>query len=68
MAIEEGDEDGYRAQFEMNMFGLIVMMKAALPKMRHRGSGHIVNIAPVGGLIGNPDFGYYAATKFGVVG
>jgi short-subunit dehydrogenase len=68
MAIEEGDEDGYRAQFETNMFGLIAMTKAALPQMRQRGSGHIVNIASVGGLIGNPGSGYYAATKFGVVG
>ena len=67
-AIEEGDEDGYRAQFETNMFGLIAMTKAALPKMRQRGSGHIVNIASLGGLIGNPGSGYYAATKFGVVG
>jgi Short-chain dehydrogenases of various substrate specificities len=50
------------------MFGLIAMTKAALPKMRQRGSGHIVNIASVGGLIGNPGSGYYAATKFGVVG
>src|SRR5215469_13048661 len=62
-AIEEGDEDGYRAQFETNMFGLIAMTKAALPKMRQRGSGHIVNIASLGGLIGNPGSGYYAATQ-----
>ncbi len=67
-AIEEGDEDGYRAQFEANMFGLIAMTKAVLPGMRERGSGHIVNIASVGGLVGNPGSGYYAATKFGVVG
>ena len=67
-AIEEGDEDGYRAQFEANMFGLIAMTKAVLPGMRERGSGHIINIASVGGLVGNPGSGYYAATKFGVVG
>ena len=67
-AIEEGDEEGYRAQFETNMFGLIAMTKAVLPEMRRRASGHIVNIASVGGLVGNPGSGYYAATKFGVVG
>ncbi len=67
-AIEEGDEEGYRAQFEANVFGLIAMTKAVLPGMRERGSGHIVNIASVGGLVGNPGSGYYAATKFGVVG
>jgi short-subunit dehydrogenase len=50
------------------MFGLIAMTKAVLPAMRARGSGHIVNIASVGGLVGNPGSAYYAATKFGVVG
>jgi len=67
-AIEEGDEQGYRAQFETNVFGLIAMTKAVLPAMRKRGSGHIINIASVGGLVGNPGSGYYAATKFAVVG
>ena len=67
-SIEEGDEAGYRAQFETNVFGLIALTKAVLPKMRERGMGNIVNIASVGGLVGNPGSGYYAATKFGVVG
>lgn len=67
-AFEEGDEAGYRAQFETNMFGLIATTKAVLPAMRARGHGHIVNIASVGGLVGNPGSSYYAATKFGVVG
>ena len=67
-SIEEGDEDGYRAQFETNVFGLIATTRAVLPGMRKRGAGHIVNVASVGGLVGNPGSGYYAATKFGVVG
>jgi NAD(P)-dependent dehydrogenase (short-subunit alcohol dehydrogenase family) len=67
-AFEEGDEAGYRAQFETNIFGLIAMTKAVLPSMRRRGHGHIVNIASVGGLVGNPGSSFYAATKFGVVG
>ena len=68
VAIEEADEDAYRAQFEANVFGLIAMTKAALPHMRARGRGHVVNVSSVGGLIGNPGSGYYAATKFAVVG
>jgi NAD(P)-dependent dehydrogenase (short-subunit alcohol dehydrogenase family) len=67
-SFEEGDEAGYRPQFETNLFGLIEMTKAVLPRMRERGAGHIVNIASVGGLIGNPGSSYYAASKFGVVG
>lgn len=67
-AFEEGVEAEYRAEFETNMFGLIALTKAVLPKMRERMSGHIINIASVGGFIGNPGSAYYAATKFGVVG
>lgn len=67
-AFEEGDEAGYRAQFETNMFALIAMIKAVLPAMRGRKRGHIVNIASVGGLVGNSGSSYYAATKLGVVG
>lgn len=67
-AVEEGEEAAYRAQFETNVFGLIALTRAALPGMRARGRGHIVNIASVGGLVGNPGSGYYAATKFAVVG
>jgi len=67
-AFEEGEDEAYRAQFETNLFGLIAITKAVLPGMRQRGAGHIVNIASVGGLIGNPGSGYYAASKFGVVG
>jgi NAD(P)-dependent dehydrogenase (short-subunit alcohol dehydrogenase family) len=67
-SVEEGDEEGYRAQFETNLFGLIAMTRAVLPRMRERGTGHIVNISSVGGLVGNPGSAYYAATKFGVNG
>jgi NAD(P)-dependent dehydrogenase (short-subunit alcohol dehydrogenase family) len=67
-AFEEADEASYRAQFETNVFGLIAMTKAVLPAMRQREAGHIVNIASVGGLVGNPGSAFYAATKFSVVG
>jgi NAD(P)-dependent dehydrogenase (short-subunit alcohol dehydrogenase family) len=67
-SVEEGHEEGYRAQFETNLFGLIALTRAVLPGMRGRGSGHIVNISSVGGLVGNPGSAYYAATKFGVNG
>ena len=67
-AVEEADEDAYRALFETNVFGLIAMTKAVLPGMRTRGHGHIVNVSSVGGLVGNPGSGFYAGTKFAVVG
>lgn len=67
-AIEEGEEPEIRAMFETNFFGLAAMTRAVLPGMRARGTGHIVNISSVGGIIGFPGSGYYAATKFAVEG
>ncbi|HSX54960.1 MAG TPA: oxidoreductase [Sphingomonas sp.] len=67
-AFEEAGEADYRAQFETNLFGVIAVTRAILPGMRLRGSGHIVNIASVGGLVGNPGSAYYSASKFAVVG
>ncbi len=67
-AIEEGEDDEVRAMFETNLFGLIAMTKAVLPRMRKQGFGHIVNISSIGGLVGFPGSGYYNATKFAVEG
>ena len=67
-AIEEGDDEDVRAQFEANVFGLIDMTKAVLPGMRARGRGHIVNLSSQGGLVGFPGVGYYNASKFAVEG
>ena len=67
-AIEEVTEDEYRPMFETNVFGLLRVTKALLPKMRERGSGHIINLSSIGGLIGSPGWGFYNATKFAVEG
>jgi NAD(P)-dependent dehydrogenase (short-subunit alcohol dehydrogenase family) len=67
-AVEEGEDRDIRALFETNFFGLAGMIRAVLPGMRARQHGHIVNIASVGGIIGFPGSGYYAATKFAVEG
>ncbi|WP_345816171.1 oxidoreductase [Paraburkholderia sp. PREW-6R] len=67
-AIEEGDDQDVRDMFEVNFFGVANTIKAVLPVMREQRAGHIVNITSVGGLVGNPGSGYYAATKFAVEG
>ncbi len=67
-AIEEGDDTDIRSVFETNVFGLAALIRAVLPNMRHQKSGAIVNISSMGGFIGFPGSGYYAATKFAVEG
>ncbi|PCE23281.1 short-chain dehydrogenase/reductase [Paraburkholderia acidicola] len=67
-AIEEGEDDDVRAMFETNVFGTWNMIKAALPGMRERGRGHVVNISSVGGLTTFPAVGFYHMAKFAVEG
>lgn len=67
-AIEEGEEVEVRRMFEINVFGLSRMIQVALPGMRRRGNGFIVNFSSIGGLRSFPAAGYYNATKFAVEG
>lgn len=67
-AIEESEEDEYRRMFEINFFGLVKMTNTVLPYMRAKHSGHILNVASIGGLVGFPGVGLYNATKFAVDG
>lgn len=67
-AIEESEDKEVRRMFDINVFGLANMTKEVLPIMRKQRSGHIVNIASIGGLVGFPGVGFYNATKFAVDG
>ena len=65
-AIEEGDEREIRAMFDTNVFGVVKMLKAVLPGMRERRSGHVINLSSQGGIVSLAATGYYCATKFAV--
>jgi len=68
VSVEEGEDAAIRALFETNVFGLAALIRAVLPGMRARRRGSIVNISSVGGFVGFPGSGYYAATKHAVEG
>lgn len=66
-AIEETTLEEAKLQFETNFFGVARVIKAVLPAMRQRGSGHIINMSSaVGWLVPVPFLGYYAASKMAV--
>ena len=65
-AIEDVPIDEARRQFEVNVFGLARLTQLALPGMRDRGSGKIVNISSMGGRMYTPFGGWYHATKYAV--
>ncbi|MGI8460460.1 MAG: SDR family oxidoreductase [Solirubrobacterales bacterium] len=64
------DESDATAQrmVDINLHGVLYGMKAALPRMERRNSGHLVNIASQAGKGGFPGGATYCATKFAVVG
>ena len=63
-AVEEGEDAEVRKLFDTNYFGVVDTLKAVLPGMRARRSGHIINISSMTGLVANPPNAYYSSTKF----
>lgn len=65
-AIEEVSPAQVRDQFETNVVGIVQVVQAALPHMRERGSGHILNIGSMGGHVSLPTMAVYCASKSAV--
>jgi NAD(P)-dependent dehydrogenase (short-subunit alcohol dehydrogenase family) len=53
-----------RRQYETNVFGLMNVTRAFLPKMRERRAGRIINVSSLGGRVTLPYFGVYNSTKY----
>ena len=65
--------DEWDIQMNTNLRGVFLCTKAALPQMKKQNKksgfgGHIINIASVAGLVGNPNLSAYNTTKFGLRG
>ncbi len=67
-AVEEGDDADVARLFATNFFGAVSMIKAALPGMRERRAGVIVNVSSIGARICPAGSGYYAAAKAALEG
>jgi 3-hydroxybutyrate dehydrogenase len=66
--VEEFPEEKWDAVIAINLSSNFHAIKAALPGMRRRNWGRIVNIASAHGLVASPDKAAYVAAKHGVVG
>jgi NAD(P)-dependent dehydrogenase (short-subunit alcohol dehydrogenase family) len=65
---EESSLDQARAIFDTNFFGIVRMTRAVVPLMRRQGSGRIINIGSLLGLVPQPYGALYAASKHAVEG
>ncbi len=64
-ALETTDQD-LRRQFDTNVFGLMAVTRAFVPKMLERRTGRVINVSSIGGRITLPFFGAYNASKYAV--
>jgi NAD(P)-dependent dehydrogenase (short-subunit alcohol dehydrogenase family) len=62
--IEEVPDEEVQRQFDINVFGPLRVLRAVLPHLRERKSGHVINITSIGGLRTFPGVGIYNASKF----
>jgi NAD(P)-dependent dehydrogenase (short-subunit alcohol dehydrogenase family) len=67
-SVEDTPLEAFRRQIETNLFGTIIVTKAAIPVMREQRAGHIVQFSSVGGRVGAPGRAPYSAAKWGVEG
>ena len=66
--IEEFPEEKWDAIIAINLSAAFHAIKAAIPGMKARGFGRIVNIASAHGLVGSAGKAAYVAAKHGIVG
>jgi len=67
-AVDELDLGDLRHVFEVNFFGALAALQAAVPVMRRQGGGTVVNISSIVGKFPQPLGGGYTATKFALQG
>ena len=67
-AAEEMSESEMRAQMEINFFAPVELTRLALPQLRARGTGHVLNLTSVGGILSVGGFSAYCASKYALEG
>jgi 3-oxoacyl-[acyl-carrier protein] reductase len=66
--VEETSPEDFRAILETNLFGVYYCCHEAIPLMKKRGGGYIINISSLAGANPHPQMAAYNASKFGLNG
>ncbi len=64
--LAETDPTVFDEQIAVNLRGPFLLIRAFLPLMLERGSGHVISIGSVAGRVAMPENGAYSASKFGL--
>ena len=66
--VEDTTPEDFRAVLETNVFGVFYCCREAIPQMKRRGGGYIINISSLAGVNAHPQMAAYNASKFGLNG
>lgn len=66
--VEETTPEEFRKTLETNLFGVFYLCHHAIPVMKRRGGGYIINISSLAGQNAHPRMAAYNASKFGLNG
>ena len=66
--VEDEPVEGHKLTLDINVTGVWLGMRAVMPSMKKQGSGSIVNISSIDGLVGVAQLASYSASKFAVTG
>jgi NAD(P)-dependent dehydrogenase (short-subunit alcohol dehydrogenase family) len=67
-SVEDTSPEDFRAVLETNLFGVFYCCHAAIPQMKKRGGGYIINISSLAGVNAHPQMAAYNASKFALNG
>src|SRR2546430_2263891 len=66
--VEDTSAEDFRAVLETNLFGVFYCCHEAIPQMKKRGGGYIINLSSLAGVNAHPQMAAYNASKFGLNG
>jgi NAD(P)-dependent dehydrogenase (short-subunit alcohol dehydrogenase family) len=67
-AVEEISDADARTMFDVQVFGVLNVLRSTLPVLRAQASGHVINVSSILGLLAFPGWGLYCAGKFALEG
>ncbi|CAJ0542631.1 Ff.00g001750.m01.CDS01 [Fusarium sp. VM40] len=67
-SVEDTSLESFRAQVDVNFYGVVNVTKAAVPIFRQQKSGHIIQVSTIGDRVGTPGAAAYQSAKWAVAG